>query len=256
MTKPDEMKLPNTSRFEAVLAGAKAAVTVAAALSGIPAPVLGPLLGGSIAEAVGYFGQREIDKRQKAFAEAVVRGLEDMQVQVAELKESFWTTLFYAAEVARRTHQREKLQALRNAVLNVAAGTAPDENLQLVFLNYLDTLTPLHLTLLDCVASPREWAARRNHPLAQGWNPDAGVIFEAVFRGQLPVENFHAQLLQDLYTRGLVANDANPNAFLSPPAEALIPHITDLGRRFLAFITSPLPGQEAFTSADGERQHP
>src|SRR5258707_10961324 len=46
-----------------------------------------------------------------ATSEAVVRGLEDMQVQVAELKESFWTTLFYAAEVARRTHQREKLRS-------------------------------------------------------------------------------------------------------------------------------------------------
>jgi len=49
------------------------------------------------------------------------------------------------------------------------------------------------------------------------------------------------QLLQDLYTRGLVGNDANPNAFLSPPAEALIPRITDLGKRFHAFITSPIP---------------
>jgi len=48
-------------------------------------------------------------------------------------------------------------------------------------------------------------------------------------------------LLQDLYTRGLIGNDANPNAFLSPPPEALIPWITDLGRQFLTFITSPMP---------------
>ncbi len=154
---------------------------------------------------------------------------------------AFTTAFLHASQIALRTHHREKLQALRNAVLHVAVGTAPNENLQLVFLHYLDTLTPLHLTLLDCVASPREWAARRNLPLAQGWNPDAGAIFEAVYRGQLPAENYHMQLLQDLYTRGLAGNGANPNAFPSPPPEALLPHITDLGRQFLAFITSPIP---------------
>jgi hypothetical protein len=151
---------------------------------------------------------------------------------------AFTTAFLHASQIALRTHQREKLQALRNAVLNVAAGTAPDENLQLVFLHYLDMLTPLHLTLLDCVADPREWSARQL-PAGPGWNQTPGIIFEAVYRGQLPAENFHVQLLRTCI-RGAWWAEAKSGAFLSPPAEAL-PRITDLGRRFLAFITSPIP---------------
>src|SRR5260370_7181085 len=99
-----------------------------------------------------------------------------------------------------RSHQREKLQALRNAVLNVAAGTAPDENLQLVFLNYLDTLTPLHLTLLDCVADPREWAAQPNLPLAQGWNPNARALFAALSLPHPPPANYTLHCYRALHT--------------------------------------------------------
>ena len=207
-----------------------------------------PFAGGPAAEVLGAIITPQIEKSKTEWLENIRRDLYELSKWKTEVTPerlsqdpAFTTAFLHASQIALRTHQREKLQALRNAVLNVAAGTAPDENLQLVFLHYLDMLTPLHLTLLDCVADPREWSARRNYPLAQGWNPDAGIIFEAVYRGQLPAENFHVQLLQDWYTRGLVGNDANPNAFLSPPAEALIPRITDLGKRFLAFITSPIP---------------
>ena len=44
-----------------------------------------------------------------------------------------------------------------------------------------------------------------------------------------------------VYHAGLAANNVNPDAFFSPPPEAKIPHITELGQRFLRFITAPIP---------------
>jgi hypothetical protein len=145
----DRLQPPDTSRLEVVLAAAKFALAAV------------PFVGGSMAEAVGYIGQREIDRRLATFFDEVLRGLEAMQVQVADLKASFWTTLFHAAEVARRTHQQEKREALKNAVLNAAKPTAPDDDLQHIFLNMVADLTPLHIRLLDFILYPQRCARGR-----------------------------------------------------------------------------------------------
>lgn len=62
--------------------------------------------------------------------------------------DAFVSAFAQATQAALKSHQIEKLEALRNAVLNVAAGSAPDEDLQSIFLNLIDSFTPLHLRLL------------------------------------------------------------------------------------------------------------
>ena len=144
MSNSDGMKVPDTSRFEAFLAGAKAAASFI------------PLAGGSVAEALGYAGQRYVEKQNKTFLEAVLRGFEDLKLEVAGLPDSFYSTFLHAAEIARRTHQQEKREALRNIVLNAAMPVAPDEDLQHIFVNMVADLTPLHLRLLDFILYPPE----------------------------------------------------------------------------------------------------
>ena len=46
--------------------------------------------------------------------------------------DEFVSAIQHATQIAVRTHQAEKLEALRNAVLNVAAGTAPGDDLQMI----------------------------------------------------------------------------------------------------------------------------
>lgn len=59
-----------------------------------------------------------------------------------------------ASHAAIRTHQEEKLKALRNAVLNIAIGRTPDEDEQAVFLWYIDSLTTWHLRILKFLENP------------------------------------------------------------------------------------------------------
>jgi len=47
-----------------------------------------------------------------------------------------------------KTHEEEKLDALKNAIENVALKVEKDEVYQQVFLNYVDSLTVLHMRLL------------------------------------------------------------------------------------------------------------
>jgi hypothetical protein len=59
--------------------------------------------------------------------------------------------------VAIRNHHKEKLKALRNAVLNSISPNLPEEDLQLMFLNWVDELTTWHLRILQFFDSPETW---------------------------------------------------------------------------------------------------
>lgn len=228
--------MPSNPQGEWALVVAKAAVSFI------------PFAGGPAAEVLGALIQPVIERRKTAWLEGIAQGLDDLSKQVADLTperlaqdEAFTTAFLHASQIAMRTHQQDKLEALRNATLNVAVGAALDASVQLMLLDALDTLTPWHLILLDCIADPVAWSARRQYPLAPGHTPDASIIFGAYFRDKMPVEGFDAQLLQDLYNHGLAANKVNPRGlpmtFHDP--EDTIPRITEMGTRFLKFITSP-----------------
>lgn len=219
---------PDTSRLELFLAGVKAAAAFV------------PFFGGSIAEAIGYFGQREIDKRQNAFAAAIVRGFEVLQVDVANLKESTWTTILHAAEVARRTHQEEKLDALRNAVLNSALPGAPDDDVQLIFLNLVDGLTPTHLRILRFLDGPLAWMKEHGktipgNPFATGLNLIDYAMPEVEIR-----RGFFSGIPDEMVSRGLLDKEWDENSSYYDPQVKGGSRTTPLGKAFLAFITSPI----------------
>jgi hypothetical protein len=65
--------------------------------------------------------------------------------------DAFISAFAHATQAALITHQKEKLDALRNAVANVAVGNAPSEDLQTRSLNLVDSFTPKHLQALDYV---------------------------------------------------------------------------------------------------------
>lgn len=164
------------------------------------------------------------------------------ELHAAELarRPEFRAAFLQAADIAMRDPLRKKWVLLRNAVQNVAAGKEPDYNRRTIFLAYIGDLTELHLVFLDCIADPFSWAKQRNYPVYVGpQEVDARSIFEGKCRDELQPPGLLNVLLQDLYARGLAANDVNPDAFLSHPPEMFRPHITDLGRLFLAFITAP-----------------
>ena len=167
------------------------------------------------------------------------------RLQALDLDEMVQRPEFRAAvlrttDIALRDPLRKKWEILCNAIHDIASGLEPDDNLQSIFLGYIEDLTVMHLLFLDCIAGPLAWAKRRNYPVHVGpQEVDARAVFEGECRTMLQPPGLHAVLLQDLYSRGLAANEVNPDSFLSPPPELHRPHITDLGRLFLAFIGSP-----------------
>ncbi|MGP8070202.1 MAG: hypothetical protein ACLP5V_09955 [Candidatus Bathyarchaeia archaeon] len=72
----------------------------------------------------------------------------------------FLTVVMQSTVAALRNHQKEKLDALQNAVVNTARGIDLEENLQLLFLDMIDSLTPLHLNILGYFSDPTKWLKR------------------------------------------------------------------------------------------------
>ena len=89
-----------------------------------------------------------------------------------------------ASQAALKTHHTEKLEALRNAVLNAAAGSGPSEDLQTAFLSFVDSFTPAHIHVL-CFFERRESAA-----------------LEQLSRRRAVTD----QVVRDLESRGLIAD--------------------------------------------------
>ena len=149
------------------------------------------------------------------------RRVNGLTIQALARNEQFVSATLQAVPVALRTNQQEKREALRNAVLNVAAGNAPGQDLQSIFLNLVDECTPTHLQVLRLFE-----------------HSDAAV--RTRLAGQRGLTD---QVVLDLNRRGLVTDPRPYVAQNRPSGFALVTlpwELTSLGGSFLRFISGPV----------------
>jgi hypothetical protein len=119
-----------------------------------------PVVGGAAAELFALVIEPPLDKRRNEWMKAMAEGLKTLEekgaLRIDDLpkNEAFISTVMHASQAALRNHQKEKLEALRNAALNVAIGNAPDEDIQLMFVNLIDAVTPWHIRILKVFQDP------------------------------------------------------------------------------------------------------
>jgi len=146
--------------------------------------------------------------------------VEGLTPEALAASDPFVSAFAEATQAALKTHQAEKLEALRNAVLNVAIGSAPSEDLQRMFLSLVDSFTPTHLAVL------RDFATK-------------GQPNRLQFRKQRDLTD---QIVSDLRDRGLLRDTRPLAAREMDSPEALVMYeweVTNFGRQFLEFIKSP-----------------
>ncbi|WP_461519790.1 hypothetical protein [Porticoccus sp.] len=193
-----------------------------------------PILGGAAVELFQNVVQPPLEKRRAEWMEKVGQKLQDLEENGLDLdglreNEQFISAAMYASQLALRTHNREKLEALRNAVANVAIGQAPEEALQHIFFNLVDTLTELHVQLLRVFQSPEP-------PPGLSLGGLSNVLEHNMpeLRGK---EFLYQQLWRDLYSRGLI-NTEGLNTTMSGSGLAE-KRTTGLGDAFVRFIAEP-----------------
>ena len=204
---------------------------------------LGELPGGAFSgELLTLIISPPLAKRMDTFLEGLAKDIADLQNKVERLQpenlvnnELFITATVQATQIAIRNHQTEKLDALRNGVINTAILTEPKEDMVQTFLAYIDTITVSHIRVLKYFYDPRLWGAEHkvNWP---DWS-SGGVL--TPLKQAMPEldEDFAKQIIKDLQARGLLADFA-PNGMLTDSG-MFARRTTTMGNDFLEFIKKP-----------------
>jgi hypothetical protein len=131
------------------------------------------------------------------------------------------------------THQREKREYLRNALLNIATGKTSDEIKQQIFLNAVEAFSPAHVKALDLV-----WRGAGKQKL---WEGSTVPIPRRTYGAAIDISA--PELKEQVNLIGAILADLRNGGFstlggpdLSFPQGGLI---TNLGVEFLNFVLSP-----------------
>ena len=115
-----------------------------------------PFVGGLIAE-VGNLYLNPLEKRKQQWMAEVAHAIEEIHRRHSLLPESlqndekFVSFLYQATILALKNHQRQKITALRGALVSVASPEQISEDLAFQFLRYIDELSVTHLSMLACL---------------------------------------------------------------------------------------------------------
>ena len=107
-----------------------------------------PGAGGPLGEMVELFFAPPIEQRREAWMKQVAHALNHLAgagftIDSLQTNDRFISAVLQASIIARRTHLKEKLDALRNAVISIAVTQTPDETLESILLGYIDSLHPM-----------------------------------------------------------------------------------------------------------------
>jgi hypothetical protein len=226
---------------------------------------LAPVLGGPIlAEFLSMVIAPPLEQRRDAWLVEICTRLKKIEEVVEGFKieklvqnQNFISTLLYATQIAMRTHQQEKLEALRNAVINSAIRSNVDENLQLMFLNLVDRYTPWHLVILQFLDNPHQYGESHGikYPNRTSFD-NLGTIIELTFPELNKKQEFYDQIVKEMISNGLLQRPTKPNPYESgerkvteinlggflQPGNILgqgmfASRTTEMGKQFLVFIT-------------------
>jgi hypothetical protein len=209
-----------------------------------------PYVGGPLVELLNLGLRPLLESRRDAF-------LSDLASQVASLEsrafirpddlvrnEVFLDVALQATVAATKTRSTLKRDALRNAVINSLLPSAPEADVQEMFIGFVDAFTPSHLAVLGCLSrdpsrvDPHTVSAQRAHIRV-------GELIEETIPVMQGKAALYEQLVLDLQARGLLGNRAAAGRLIDVPWGLL--ERTPLGLQFVAFIADPFTKDAGLT---------
>lgn len=148
--------------LEALLAEARKSSNTDKDYGAIKASIsLIPVIGGPAAEFFSTYVTSPSQNRLNKFLAELIKELGKLETQVDNFSceslredESFQTMLIQSVEIAKRTHQYEKIKALKNLLLNSVLQNSIADDVKLLFLDWIDELKETQFYLLDVLDNP------------------------------------------------------------------------------------------------------
>lgn len=199
-----------------------------------------PVVGGPALELFNALKAPPIQRRRDAWLDDLAERLSRLeqrgQLTLADLRddEKFVSAVIQALTIAIKNHQQEKLEALHNAVINVALGTAPEDSKRELFLRLVDDFTILHLRALAVFRNHDTEHRGRSH-IRTSVREIAGRLRELL--PELREQEALAELVVDDLCRSGVLFWYRDG--IGPPIAGLN-QVTALGDEFMKFISVPV----------------
>ncbi|MBZ0285485.1 MAG: hypothetical protein K8L97_32445 [Anaerolineae bacterium] len=190
-----------------------------------------------------------IEKRRNEWFQRIADGLNELQNKVDGFSienltenQAFISTLIELTFMAVASHEQERLDALRNAALNMALPHAPEDIRRKMFIEWLEEMTPWHWKILNVFyvnnlsglildLDDQDWII--NLHLGK-----LGILIQEMYPEMMGNDLICTQIIKYLHNRGLIGNKF-PDFGLATKLDHA-PQISSLGKEFLRFITSPL----------------
>jgi hypothetical protein len=232
----------STEEKYAVPAEGKGDVALAIVKSAISAV---PVVGGPAAELFALVISPPLQKRQAEWMNEIAEGLKEVEQRkpgftVESLKdnEQFISTVLNASHAAVRNHQREKLDALRNAVLNVAVGSGLDEDTEAIFLSLIDRYTAWHLRILRLFQNPMQLGTQKGMRPENYYAGSRAQFLETYYPEMHGQRQFYDIIVSDLHAEGMLGIQDLQTMITG---QGMFQKVTTAwADRFVAFITSPI----------------
>ena len=178
-------------------------------------------------------------RRTEKWMNDVTEKLKSIDVKIEDLvnNERFITCLTQSYQVATRTHNQEKVKALKNAVINSIPTPTYSESLQSLFINYIDSLTEWHIRFLTFFNRPDWMDLYRGKTFEHAKYFIFGMMWD-LYPDLKDKEDLTELIFRDLKNSGLINQrwETVQNLAISTQGGTSIPKVTDIGKDFLEFI--------------------
>ena len=199
-----------------------------------------PVAGSALQVAFNELAGRRLEDRRTRWFNDLAAKVNKLEEQVGDFeqltsKDAFMDALTTAAQIADRTSRAEKLEALRNAVINSAMPDAPDVDTQQLLFDMIDRFTPTHVRMLKLLSDPPDWFGR--YGIAR---PNISGAKTAIIEAGMP-ELADRRDLIDRYAGALTGAGLINQSLTGMMTENGLwaAATTPLGAEFLAFVTDP-----------------
>ncbi|MGO9111025.1 MAG: hypothetical protein ACLP9L_17520 [Thermoguttaceae bacterium] len=199
-----------------------------------------PVLGGPTLELFNAVIAPPIERRRNGWLNDLAQRLDTLK-QEGRLKiedlaknDEFVSAVMQATAVAIRNHHQEKIDALRNAVLNSALGQCPSDVKSAMFLAFVDQFTVWHLRVLKELFD-LDSQQGQNRPPKTNIESITEVVVGRIsdLRGQ---QELAEMVVEDLCRKGLLFWSGGQSVTFIPRGAS---QVSPLGEEFLRYVSEP-----------------
>lgn len=206
-----------------------------------------PILGTVASELFTICVTPPLETRRINWMNSLAKRLKEIEskideVDIESLKDNpeFITTIMHASKIGIRNHQKEKLEALQNVVLNTALNVEITESYRTIFIQLIDQITPLHIRVLYYFSNPKKWFMQRDKSLGKTISGSYLTPFKIAFRDYEVNSSVYEFIINDLHSKGtIMMNRTNLGSTSAHKIEMLKPLTTPFGNSFINYISEP-----------------